>query len=134
MLIALDVDGVIVDTPRLFIANGEDEGYWVNPTLYDNLQPAPDSWQAIELLQRHGEVVFLSTCFSEHYWSKYQFLKKHYPFIALHNLSAKEYFPADLLIDDRQEILNKFQKLNLSAKILLTSYGNLLADLRVLNV
>lgn len=128
MIIALDVDGVIVNTANEF-AKTFDMDYWKQANLYDKLLPHQDTQIVIDILSKYGEVHFVSSCHDEHYWSKYKFLKKYFPKIALHNLSNKGHFPANLLIDDREEVIDEFLKRQKKAKAILTIYGNTLEQI-----
>ena len=128
-MIALDVDGVVVDTVPGFIQSGMNVQYWKNPCLYDCLDPHDNITEVLDRLLRHDSVVFLTTCYEEHIYSKFMFLQRHFPNIPFVNMKNKGLFPAKLLIDDGSEVIYNFQKMNPTAKTILTSYGNTLADI-----
>lgn len=128
-MIALDVDGVVVDTVSGFLECGMDISYWKNPTLYDSLEPHPGILEVIDRLSRHDRVVFLSTCYEEHIYSKFWFLQRYFPKVPFVSILNKGLFPAKVLIDDREEVLYNFQKMNPSSKTILTRYGNTLTDI-----
>lgn len=130
MLIGLDVDGVVVDTVTGFLASGSNEDYWRQTDLYDHLEPHIDIAAVILRLQQHGDVIFLSTCFEEHLWSKWRFLKNHFPTTPLINIHNKALFPVDLLVDDRQIVIDGFRRVNPSSQTILTTYSNTLRDIQ----
>jgi len=53
-------------------------------------------------------VLFASYCKKGHFGSKYDWLKKHYPFMGgFFATKEKQYIKADIFIDDRNDMLNK---------------------------
>jgi 5'(3')-deoxyribonucleotidase len=76
--------------------------FWKKPDLYDDLAPAEGCVEAIKELSKNYEIVFVSSCVSEHINSKISFLQRnfghHVKFISTFH---KEFVAYDYLIDDR---------------------------------
>ncbi len=126
-----DVDGVIVDTVTPFLEQGSDMNYWLNPKLYDNLDPHPDTYKAMDMLKHAGyHVVICSTTFCEHVYSKHKFLRLHFPHVDSVFMRNKHLYPCDLVIDDREIVMDGFKTAQPGAKLILTSYGRVLSDVK----
>ena len=84
--------------------------FWRSATLYDKLKPLEESILALREAHEKGwEVVFISQTKGDHSKSKYYFLKEHYPFLSgFIATKEKHYVRADVMIDDRNKVLNKF--------------------------
>jgi 5'(3')-deoxyribonucleotidase len=83
--------------------------FWRLPNLYDDLEPVEGCACALRDLKDAGyDIVFASYCKAGHFKSKYEFLKKHFPFMGgFHATKEKHQIKADWFIDDRNEFLNK---------------------------
>lgn len=84
--------------------------FWRSCTLYDNLSPRRDAVNAIKDLHDAGNrIIFVSSIKGNHHKSKYNFLKKHFPFMAgFIATKEKHYVDVDVMIDDRTSHLNAF--------------------------
>lgn len=129
MIVALDVDSVLVECNRRNIARlnkhfGTDFEYeeiddfeysfltdeqrdfiyevcWNDPTQYDEIDLSPE-WQAvIESLQDMGfRVIACSSPLEGHIKSKYRFLKRYFDRADIYLCSDKSLVRADILVDD----------------------------------
>ena len=82
--------------------------FWRSETLYDKLKPSEESIGCLKEIHEGGfDVVFISSIKGNHNKSKYEFLKRHYPFMSGY-LATKEkwYVGCDVMVDDRSDILN----------------------------
>jgi 5'(3')-deoxyribonucleotidase len=87
--------------------------YWRQKNLYDDLEPLPYAVEALELVSKIGDVIFVSVLKGDHHKSKYYFLKKHFPFMqGLIGTKEKRFVHCDMAIDDRNENLDQFRKYN----------------------
>ena len=130
MIIGLDVDGVVVDTVTPFLEQGEDLEYWKNSTLYDNLKPHDEIYLVLDILENYGEVIFLTSSHCEHLFSKKKFLNYYFEGVDVVNIKNKEFFPVDILIDDRDIVLEKFKEKNPDSKVIKATYGNVLEAIK----
>lgn len=143
MIIALDIDLTLVDslTPWIgwykhqtghdladIFTDQQDRGfniqdlmlqhsspldYWKSTTLYDNLEPLPNSIEAVRALQELGhDIIFVSYCFPSHIDSKIAFIKRNFgPDVKFIDTKHKEYVKMDMIVDDHSEFLLNVQKL-----------------------
>jgi 5'(3')-deoxyribonucleotidase len=90
--------------------SGHPYDFWRGKNIYDNLYPLPGSVEALAALKERGwDIVFVSTIKGDHHKSKYNFLKKHFPFMdGFIATKEKGYVNARLVIDDRNSCLNLF--------------------------
>ncbi len=139
MVIGVDVDLTVVDTLTVWLNwyekqtghnvkekvkgwNGNIETlmhkhkspleFWKIEDLYENLEPIEHSVEILERLSKCGhEIIFVSSCFAEHYYSKEKFLEKHFPFKSGF-ISTKEkwHTDVDVMIDDFDKNLNEMSK------------------------
>lgn len=76
--------------------------YWKRHNLYDYLMPLTGCVEVIQELKKEFDVIFVSSCITEHTDSKIRFLKKHFgddtKFVSTFH---KEFIDYDYLIDDR---------------------------------
>lgn len=81
-------------------------------TLYDCLKPIEGSVEALKWLKDRGyEIVFVSHVKGSHSKSKHNFLRRYFPFMDGYVVTKeKHYVKHDILIDDRNNFLNKVDK------------------------
>lgn len=81
--------------------------FWKQYTLYDDATPLPGSVSALwRLKHKYGmTIVFASHVEGLHSKSKYEFLKRHFPVDGFVATREKQYIRADIVIDDRDEVL-----------------------------
>jgi 5'(3')-deoxyribonucleotidase len=80
--------------------------YWRQPDLYDGIEllPIKGSVEALSELSNTFNIVFVSSCKGPHYKSKYNWLKKHFPFMkGFISTKEKHFVRCKYLIDDRAE-------------------------------
>lgn len=84
--------------------------FWRDPKLYDSLLPLDYAVSTLEALHNKGhKIVFVSAIKGDHHKSKYYFLKKHFPFLSGVVFTKEKHFVnLDVMIDDRCDVLNKF--------------------------
>lgn len=84
--------------------------FWRDPKLYDSLSPLEGSVETLKALHDKGhKIVFVSAIKGDHHKSKYYFLKKHFPFLSGVVFTKEKHFVnLDVMIDDRCDVLNKF--------------------------
>lgn len=83
--------------------------YWRQESLYDDLLPLEGSVEVLEELSYDHEIVFVSALKGNHHKSKYNFLKKHFPFLSgFIGTKEKGYVRGSIIIDDRNSYLNQF--------------------------
>ena len=77
--------------------------------VYDFAPVIKDSEQVLKYLKGQGhEIVFVSAVKGNHHKSKYNFLKRHFPFMdGFVATKEKNYVNCDIIIDDRNVFLNK---------------------------
>ena len=83
--------------------------FWSQSDLYDNLVPKTYCKEVLQKLHDTGDynIMFASYCKKGHFGSKYDFLKKHFPYMrAFFATKEKEFLKADIFIDDRHDMLN----------------------------
>jgi 5'(3')-deoxyribonucleotidase len=89
-------------------------GFWKQSDLYDDMQCYNEAIGVIKYLYQQGHnIIFASFCFPEHETSKVNMLKREFEFIApedFHFVSTKSkgFINADVIIDDRVDMLNQF--------------------------
>lgn len=83
--------------------------FWRESTLYDDMEPIPGAVETLTKLYKEGhEIVWVSQLKGNHFKSKVNFLKKHFPFwFGLIGTKEKQYARVDVLVDDRTSHLNK---------------------------
>lgn len=134
-IVAVDVDGVVVNTPDLWYnwlvdktgqvpdikgnlpynlppifgeLDFDPMDFWRAERLYDGLEPIEGSVETLETLHNKGlDIVFVSYCKGNHGHSKYDFLEKYFPFMkgAIWT-REKQFARCHMMIDDRLENLN----------------------------
>ena len=82
--------------------------FWHGHYTYDLLKPVAGSVEALEGAYRGGwEIVFASHVSGNHHESKLKFLRTYFPFMsAFLATEDKRYVRCEVIIDDRQDILN----------------------------
>ena len=85
------------------------EDFWRNEGIYDLMKPIPEAQQTLDMLHDAGYTIrFVSHCKGNHHKSKWNFLKRNFPY--LNGFAAtKEKFmlKGNIFIDDRVDHLNK---------------------------
>lgn len=99
---------------------GNNKAFWNRKDLYDDLEPLEGAVENIEKLYKSGMgIIFVSMIFQGHYNSKIKFLKRNFPFLDLaygedgSGFIATQFKGAvrgDVIVDDRNEILNQFDE------------------------
>lgn len=83
-ILAVDVDGVVVDTLTLYkqVAPSLSDplDFWRDEALYDNLLPMKEAVEKLEQLSEYFDIVFVSRLKGSHHKSKVYFTKKWFPF------------------------------------------------------
>lgn len=84
--------------------------YWRGNAVYDHLSPIENSVEVLRQLHERGfDIVFVSTIKGNHHKSKYHFLKRHFPFMKGFVATKEKWLvKADVIIDDRNSVLNSF--------------------------
>lgn len=97
--------------------------FWRQENVYDDMEPLEGSVEALRALHEQGwEIVFVSALKGNHHKSKYNALKKHFPFMdGLVGTKEKQYVRCDLAVDDRLSYLNKYAHLNASDRFLFST-------------
>lgn len=89
--------------------------WWRYEGIYDALQPYKGAVEVLRQISHTHQIVFVSHCKGRHMKSKVAFLKRHFPFMSGFLATKQKHFVAsmdpkrDIVIDDRNEHLNKFQ-------------------------
>lgn len=100
------------DVTKMFSLPEGLDGYafWRQKDLYEQCLPMAFSREVISKWKGLGhKVVFVSAIKGFHAKSKYYFLKKHFPDMdGVVFTKEKGYIKADVMIDDRDDILNQF--------------------------
>ena len=88
--------------------------FWRSSTLYDTLVPIDGAVEVLQHLHELGhEIIFVSTIKGSHHKSKYYFLKRYFPFMkGFVATKEKHLVGCDVIIDDRNNVLNKFIKIS----------------------
>ncbi len=82
--------------------------FWRNEGIYDLMIPLPGVVEALRKLSKEYEIRFVSHCKGNHHKSKYEFLKRNFPFMSGFAATKEKYMlHADIFIDDRNDHLNK---------------------------
>ena len=83
--------------------------WWRKENLYDRLHPTSDSVRSIDKLSKYFDIIFISTIKGNHHKSKFNFLKKHFPYMKGF-LATKEkgLVDVDIMIEDRATNLDLF--------------------------
>lgn len=88
--------------------------FWEQPDLYDNITCYKQAVDSIKKLYEDGhDIIFASYCFPQHETSKINMLKRDFSFIDkkdFHFISTKSkgFIQADVVIEDRIDMLNQF--------------------------
>lgn len=93
--------------------------YFRSNTLYDTLKPIKGSVEALQWLKQKGwDIVFVTHVKGGHSKSKHNFLRRYFPFMDGYVVTKeKHYVKHDMLIDDRNNFLNKVDLSALAVKI-----------------
>lgn len=83
--------------------------YFRQDGLYDTLHPMEGAVEVLEWVSGKGhEVVFVSAIKGRHSKSKYEFLKRNFPFLSgVVFTKEKQYVQSHVFIDDRTDNVNK---------------------------
>lgn len=85
--------------------------YWRQETLYDDMLPIKGSVEALELLSHDHDIVFVTALKGNHHKSKYELVKRNFPFMkGFIGTKEKHFARIDVLIDDRINNLNNVAK------------------------
>lgn len=89
--------------------------FWREEDIYDRMEPMDGAVDVLHRLSLEHSIIFVSALKGNHHKSKFNFVKRHFPF-ALGFIGTKEKFlvNADILIDDRVKQLNQFLFFNQS--------------------
>lgn len=81
--------------------------YWRQHNLYDSILPMEGSVEALRTMHEQGnKIVFVSALKGDHHKSKFNFLKRYFPFMdGFIGTKEKQYARVDILIDDRNKNL-----------------------------
>lgn len=93
--------------------------YFRSNTLYDTLKPIKGSVEALRWFKGQGwDIVFVTHVKGSHSKSKHNFLKRYFPFMDGYVVTKeKHYVKHDMLIDDRNNFLNRVDPSALAIKI-----------------
>ena len=83
--------------------------FWEARDLYDDMEPIKGSIKSLTSLDEMGHtILFASYCKKGHFGSKYDWCKRHFPFMeGFYATKEKGYIKADYFIDDRHNFLNQ---------------------------
>lgn len=107
--------------PELKSLNIDPMSFWDSDYLYQTLRPTLGCVKAIRKLYENGhKIIFISHTRKMHHGSKVKFLKQHFPFIPLGDITSGHAFIAthekgvmsqiNVMIDDRLKYLPLFGK------------------------
>ncbi len=83
--------------------------WWRGENIYDNMLPYGAAAKTIHSWKEQGdEIIFISAVKGNHNKSKYYFLKNFFDFDAYVATKEKHVVDVDVMIDDREDTLNKF--------------------------
>ena len=84
--------------------------FWRQEDLYDDAEPLPHCVETLERWHNLGmKIVFASQLKGNHHKSKYNFLKRNFPFMeGFVGTKEKHYIDGDIIIDDRNSFINQF--------------------------
>lgn len=83
--------------------------FWRKHDLYDLASPIQGSVPALKSLSQVADIVLVSVVKGNHHKSKYEFLKRHFPFMTgFVATKEKHLLKADAIVDDRHKFLNMF--------------------------
>lgn len=106
-----------------FVNPGTALDFWNEESIYDELEPIPGAVEALEIISKTHEIVFVSKLMGNHFESKKQFLETHFPFMAgFIGTDQKHFARVDMLIDDRVDHLNKVQRVGILPIQYMTQY------------
>lgn len=96
--------------------------FWRQAHLYDHLKPSEGAVETLGWLKGRGhKIVFISALKGQHHKSKVGFIKEWFPFYdAFLGTKEKEYVSVDVMIDDSNHVLNRFNDEN----VLLFKFDN----------
>lgn len=93
--------------------------FWRADDVYDNMLPIGTAPNVLDRLSGKFDIVFVSVLKGNHHKSKFNFLKRHFPFLGgFIATKEKGYVAADIVIDDRNKYLNQFHDEVLKVKFL----------------
>lgn len=146
MRIAIDVDMTIVDSGNMWLEwleekagrrvergpwmpynlatlfpemdNEEGMGFWKSASLYDECLPMEGAVDSLEAMHRAGhKIVFVSYVMGNHFESKQNFLKRHFPFHSGFIATREKHLvtAADVIVDDRVDNLVRCNKAGIKA-------------------
>lgn len=94
----------------VYYTGGSVQEFFGQNTLYDNVIIPPKRVQAIKDLQNRGhEIYFISFCLPEHLESKKRMLDRYFTNFTFIDEREKYKIDVDVMIDDRNDVLNKFR-------------------------
>lgn len=84
--------------------------WWRNENLYDIYSPSMESIKYLNELRKRGhEIIFISQIKGNHHKSKYNFVERNFPYLkGFIATKEKELVDVDVMIDDRNRVLNRF--------------------------
>jgi len=91
--------------------SGSPLDFWRERHLYDDIQPIEGSVEALKTLHNDGyDICFVSQIKGDHFKSKYQMLKRNFPFMAAYAATKEKWLFSDctMVIEDRNSMLNMF--------------------------
>lgn len=103
-----DVSVLFKNKQGEFPVNIDPSDFWRNEGIYDLMTPIFKSVETLRELSKEYEIRFVSHCKGNHHKSKYEFLKRNFPFMSGFAATKEKYMlHADIFIDDRNDHLNK---------------------------
>ncbi|MNN55051.1 5' nucleotidase, deoxy (Pyrimidine), cytosolic type C protein (NT5C) [compost metagenome] len=97
--------------------------FWDDDVLYDEMVPLDGAVDALRVLSKKHEIVFVSKITGSHFQSKVEFIERFFPFAhGFIGTSEKYYAGVDVLIDDRVDHLNKAQQYGIQPIQFMTPY------------
>lgn len=85
-----------------FLSQERVSSFWKCPNLYDNATPIEGSVEVLASLSNDFNIVFATHVEGNHAKSKFDFLKRHFPFMDGFIATREKHFvKCDMLIDDR---------------------------------
>lgn len=83
--------------------------FWKLSNLYDNEPVIPEAKNVLDKLNDKYDIIFVSSCFPEHYESKQFFIQRNFPYNkGFISTSNKGYIKCDVVIDDYYKYLDQF--------------------------
>ncbi len=86
----------------------EINAFWKQTNLYDDVELFGGVKSVVASLSKFTDIVFISSCVDEHTKSKRDFIERYFPYARFVSTYDKGLIDVDVMIDDRNDVLNQF--------------------------